>query len=998
MTALHARPRTWQWQLGPLLALVILLLATTRAGADAPSSSATTLLAEARRLYAEEGPRAALPGFEQARDAYRAEGDRLGEAIVLGYLGNCRKHFGEYEAALELLDQALTMKRDLGDRLEEAKTLNHLGLVHWEMAAYDRAVARFDESLVIARALDDSRIEAALLNNIGLVLDERGEHRAALARYREALEVQRELGDRSGEGATTGNIGGSQFALGEFRAAVASYEQSLAISRELGHKPSESQDLGNLGLCRLWLDETEAALAHLEDALLLAREAGLAKEEADWLRFRGSAQLRRGHHSAALADHRAALAIYRSAGMKRERVEGRLDLAHVYLEVGDAQSCREEAEAALALADAIGFMRGKAQAEMLLADLARRLDRPEEALGRYRRARALAGELGDEALEALLLLQIGGAMSEAGQLEPAAKQLERARGLAARLGMKTHQSLALYRLAMVDRKLGQTDQALERLDAGLALAEEIHNPSVVWQLQHGRGRALEQADRKDEALAAYRAAVDAVEEIRGRLGDEHLRAGYVEDKAEVYRDLVSLLLKMGKLGAALSYVERSRARAYLDLLGSERPAAWADGDTERHREEHALRKKIQHLSGQLERAGSAERSGAPRAVPASSLIAELAAARRSYSTVLRQLRAADPQFTSLLVVEPLAASDVRSLLGPGEALLEYFLTGEEMVLFVVTQEAVNHVQRPVTTRKLAAKVQLLRDRLRPSGSGDTWQGPAASLHEVLLTPAEEAGLLDGITSLQIVPHGVLHYLPFALLQRAGRHLVERYDLAYLPSASTLRFCRDRRGHADRRLLAMAPAATGLRHAAEEARVVSELFAAGGRALIGGEATERFCKRHCGDYGLLHFATHGELDPLNPLFSQIALEAGENEDGRLEVHEIMGLDLTAELVTLSACETGLGSGYFSEIPAGDDWVGLTRAFLYAGTPAVVATLWSVDDRSTTQLMRRFYGHLRDSGGATALARAQRDVLAAAADRGQPADPFRWAAFVLVGDGR
>ena len=144
--------------------------------------------------------------------------------------------------------------------------------------------------------------------------------------------------------------------------------------------------------------------------------------------------------------------------------------------------------------------------------------------------------------------------------------------------------------------------------------------------------------------------------------------------------------------------------------------------------------------------------------------------------------------------------------------------------------------------------------------------------------------------------------------------------------------------------------------------------------------------------MIHLATNGILNKSNPLFSFIQLETGDGQDGRLEVHEVFGLDLAADLVVLSACQTGLGSGALSDVPAGDDWVGLARAFLHAGAGNVVATLWPVDDWATAALMERFYG-AGDvaSQPARALAAAQRALLTTSAT----AHPFYWAGFVAVG---
>jgi CHAT domain-containing protein len=191
---------------------------------------------------------------------------------------------------------------------------------------------------------------------------------------------------------------------------------------------------------------------------------------------------------------------------------------------------------------------------------------------------------------------------------------------------------------------------------------------------------------------------------------------------------------------------------------------------------------------------------------------------------------------------------------------------------------------------------------------------------------------------------------------------------------------------------MAPASTHLAFAAREVEDLRTLFPRQARALVGHSATEANLKRLAGDYGIIHLATHGFFNQLNPLFSGIQLEPDAVEDGRLEVHEILGLHLRANLVTLSACETALGSGYFHEVPAGDDFVGLTQAFLLAGSSSVLATLWQVSDRSTAELMRDFYELLPARDGATALAVVQRQMLAGST---RYRHPYYWAPLVLVG---
>jgi CHAT domain-containing protein len=199
----------------------------------------------------------------------------------------------------------------------------------------------------------------------------------------------------------------------------------------------------------------------------------------------------------------------------------------------------------------------------------------------------------------------------------------------------------------------------------------------------------------------------------------------------------------------------------------------------------------------------------------------------------------------------------------------------------------------------------------------------------------------------------------------------------------------------RSLLAVAPSRGGLRHAPEEARTIDALFQPNARSLIGGEATESRFKELAGHFRVLHLATHGYFNEVSPLLSGLELEPDRQDDGMLRVHEILDLPLHADLVTLSACDTALGSGYFAELPVGDEFVGLNRAFLAAGSASVLATLWQVDDRASVSLMKQFYGRLSESGNdrnaAGALASAQR-ALRRSAHLGHP---YYWAAYVVVG---
>jgi CHAT domain-containing protein len=253
-----------------------------------------------------------------------------------------------------------------------------------------------------------------------------------------------------------------------------------------------------------------------------------------------------------------------------------------------------------------------------------------------------------------------------------------------------------------------------------------------------------------------------------------------------------------------------------------------------------------------------------------------------------------------------------------------------------------------------------------------------------------------------VPHDVLHYLPFAALTDGQRYLIDDYVLTTLPSASALPFIQDNIGRALAAPLILGNPVTGdfdataslaterdglgsLPFAEQEAKAIAALY--GVEPLLGKDATEGAVRERGAGAGILHLAAHGHYNPVAPLSSLIALAPDQDHDGWLTVGEVYGLDLSsADLVVLSACQTNLG-----ELSEGDELVGLTRAFIFAGTPTVVASLWSVEDEATALLMERFYTYLREGmGKAEALRQAQLEV------REEYPNPYYWAGFVLSGD--
>jgi CHAT domain-containing protein len=435
----------------------------------------------------------------------------------------------------------------------------------------------------------------------------------------------------------------------------------------------------------------------------------------------------------------------------------------------------------------------------------------------------------------------------------------------------------------------------------------------------------------------------------------------------------------------------------LELLDRGRTSAPQGVARDLSEREHDLRALIGELSLEADasRGLMTIRGPAPGAESTASSEA-LSGAREAYAELMLEMRERAPRQAEMILPGTANWRDVARRLGSRTSFIEYLVTDSASIAFVISSDTLAAVDLGIRRTDLARLVQFARGLIAaPERSGDTqWQGPLRRLHQHLVAPLESAGLLDDVERLVIVPHVELHYLPFAaLVDERGGFLVQRYAIAMAPSASVWLELGDRPSRATSGVLAFAPKPEGLPASVREAAAVAALSGPAARALTGAAASEDAFRRMAADQSVLHLATYGVLNRHNPLFSFVDLGPGSEHDGRLEVHEVFGLELAAELVVLSACETALGSGALSDVPEGDDWVGLTRAFLHAGASRVVATLWAVSDAASATLMEQFYRERsRGRSEGEALALAQRNLLG---DQ-RIAHPFYWAGVVLVGE--
>ncbi len=582
--------------------------------------------------------------------------------------------------------------------------------------------------------------------------------------------------------------------------------------------------------------------------------------------------------------------------------------------------------------------------------------------------------------------RLGNAYKNQGNTDEAIKSYEKGLAIIQSAKLKTGTEDKLYQ-ELGQLYLGKKDfpRALENLTRGLEIAERIQHAHVIQQASSEIGDLLRQTKRPSEAVPYYKKAIDSIETTRSLLESEEFRSSFFENKRQTYAGIILAYLGDSQWEEAFNYNERARSRAFLDILGSK--VQLAHGAL--LEEERALQARISALQAGMKVAeeGEEDEEDEEDVPQKSDPKQELEQAQKAYNDFLAKVRKENKEQASLMNVEPLTLKQTQELLEPGVTMLEYFVTQQAVLLWVVEKDRLQFVNIRLGRRDLVSKVGALRESVFKLGEKEKLEETSKELYRLLIQPALQH--IRG-KELLIVPHDVLHYLPFqALMSSQGKYLVQDYPIYYLSSASLMQFTKEKKRAGGERALVMGNPNLGddaynLRFAEREAKEVASVYPQSA-VYLRAEASKPRAISLSPKYDMLHFAVHAEFNEEDPMSSALLLAPEGKDDGRFRVGEIFSLDLKTNLVVLSACETGLG-----KLSSGDELVGLTRAFIYAGTPSIITTLWKVNDRASYELMREFYSQLKSAKKSDALRQAQLKVME------QFPEPFYWAAYQLTGE--
>jgi CHAT domain-containing protein/tetratricopeptide (TPR) repeat protein len=928
----------------------------------------------------------ALDALNQALPLYRAEENRNGEANTLLALGVAYNSLGDKQKALDFLKQALVAVRAIGNRDSEGEILNSMGIIYRQLGDNQQALNVYNQALPIQREAKNPTSEAFTLNNIAGIYQQLGENQKALDAYNQTLSLQRQVSNPGGEADTRGDIASVYRSLGAYQQSLDSYNQALSLYRRAGKLDEEGKTLENIAAVYRLLEDYQKALDFSNQALSMWRKQGDRLRQTATLSTIARIYESMGDNQQALNAANQILSLGREMSDRFSEATGLIVLGRVYRAKGDYQQSLDSFNQGLSLLRAVEFRRAEPP---VLDNIGKTYDlsnQPQKAIEFYNQALSLWRSIGDRAAEAETLYSIAGAERKRGNLDEAKKQIEAVISIVESLRSKVASqelrnsyfaSVQKYYQFYIDLLMQLHKQQPSKGYDALALhaSERARARSLLEILTEANADIRQGVDpkllEKERTLQQQLATREKrqIELLSGNHTQEQAAAleKEIEELLAQYREVQAQIRATSPRYAALTQPQpltlAEIQQQVLDddtllleySLGEERSYLWAVTKTGITSYELPKRADIEGVAK-----GFYERTGGEKLPD-----------NRGLGVAVRENSSDTTTKLSQMLLSPVASQlGSKRLLIVGDGVLQYVPfaalpapdslgNDNNPVPLIVKHEIVNLPS--------ASTLAILRQEQKK-------RQPAAKTLAILADPVFSTGderitTSGGANNPSLEKQATRSANPNDLnaiaLTRAARESGIAFDR--LPFTRT---------EADR-ILQLVPTA-------EQMQALD--FAASRTLATSPQLSQ---------YRIVHFATHGILDSKNPELSGVVLslvdEKGMPENGFLRLHDIFNLNLPAELVVLSACQTGLGQ----EVK-GEGLVGLTRGFMYAGAPRVLVSLWSVNDEATSELMTRFYKKMLQENlkPAAALRAAQIEM----SQDSRWKAPFYWAAFTLQGEWR
>jgi CHAT domain-containing protein/tetratricopeptide (TPR) repeat protein len=965
-------------------------------------------LLDAIRFSRQGGPdrlRAATQQVEFARKTWHELKEARQETLAYCWLGRLQILQSQVKEAVGTFEYAAVTWHQLGDPRAEAQAISSQAETYIYVGQPQKALDLYEQALAMRRQIDDRRGEVETLNGIAIVHTIRGETEKALELFNSVIATRLSLGDRSGRAASLSNLANVHTLRSDNRAAADTLEQARALAATTQNPRLETQILTNLARAYALLSDFQKALEYSQHGLDSARKVGDERTESALLN----------------------------------------NLGTYYQYLGDYTRAHNYFQQAIELKTKIHDLKGQATVLTNFGWLSRASHDYDDALKRFQEAMALIPTVGDRLLEGNILNNIGDTYCDKENFTTALENYDKAMGVRIAIGDRWGEVYTRNGFGRAYLGLKRNTEAIASYERAVSLAREIEDRNGELGALSGLAHAQRALGELDKAHESIESALEILERARAKVILPELRTSYVAQYQDDYDFAVDVLMQLddqrprsGFSAKALEMHERGMARSLVEML-SEAKASINNGvPAELAGRERAIREKLSAAVEQRIRA----QFGKVGQNSAAALDVNIAGLSRDYEQVESEIRTTSPAYAALTQPVPPSTTEIQAEIeGDETVFLEYALGAERSYGWLVSRASVKSFELPPKKNIEALArhyYELLSDRtvaLRRDDSEVRKVG--LELGKALLGPM--APSIRG-KRLVFIPTGALCYVPFEALgdpdsEREFIPLIARHVISNLPSASVLPLLRVQipGPNSQRRRVAIVAdpvfersdsrvrSSVGQTTQAETRDVEISGDSARGKQLMslgrlafsrqeaesiysiyGPKESEKLLDFQASlakilspdlaDYQMVHLATHGLFDSEHPERSALVLSlvdpAGNPQPGLLKMSDIFNLNLPADLIVLSACQSALGTDI-----KGEGLVGLTRAFMYAGGKRVVASLWRVDDLATAELMRSFYAELaRGDNPVSALRTAKLRLL----KKRTWSSPYYWAPFVFQGE--
>jgi CHAT domain-containing protein len=908
---------------------------------------------------------------------------------------------GEFERASVALLKALSISRQLMYSYGQSRCLLRLAINKWDLGYIAEAFEYFNEARTAFKNVNDRRAEEYCLKCLKIIqLYNQGKatrdikaNYLSLEKFEQAIFLGRETGFPDFELKCLRQMGETYWQMGRLNLFVESNKKGLEISNRINHKIEKGRCLNNIGVYYQKQNDYSLALIYYENALSITKAMADRPTEAECLSNIGILYRDLGNITKAQQYLLSALELDKMVGDIDSISKDMNNIGSIYLRRGIDDQNTHDLLRALALFRSCLSLRGTEKTSSIIKFTAlNNIGIIQSELKNYQNAR-------DNYSSAMKIVEKGNYLNEKCQI------------------INNIASSFVYE--------NRIDDAIEYYSKALEIGTKHLLENILMESCLGLGQCYEIKGEYSSSISYYRRSIEAMENVWDRIPTEFYKIGFVRNKMHAYHRIIRILVSlysdnpsMTSLEEIFSFVERAKARAFLENIRE----TCGDDNRGNNASFNERQEKISKTISLLYRKLMSYN------LPVESkhqISNELEREEEKYIRLVSETKT-EARNKGLNIIEKICSiSKIQNqIIDDQTAILEYFVEEKESYLICITRKTAKLyvlAGRSDLEKSLRAYIKLLSFR-----SNDNKVGVEAAIRiGKELIPFEKGGLLEDTKALIVIPDGILHYLPFETLRASIGHgsgyLVEKLVISYCPSASSLFILKQKKTRNARQMALLAVGGpnyeitpinehdmtkrdvlsqlydgqgvrfSSLPFSKKEVLEIGKLFDKSERTILVGEkASEKAVKNlRLIEYRLIHFACHGFLDEIIPFRSALvlSLNAQQEEDGYLQMREIYGLTLNADLVVLSACQTGNGILERSEGP-----MGLARPFFYAGARSVVASLWSINDKTTVFFMKEFYRYLvKGYAVGKALQLTKNRMLKSAWSH-----PFYWAGFILNGD--